>query len=64
MKVKGAWEIAFVKFSGLFLKWKREELWEMDQKKWKLTTMGKALQSRDDSQEKKEVKGTPVLMSA
>ena len=37
-----------VRYSGLFLKWCREEIKQMDQKTWKLMTMHKTLHPRDD----------------
>ena len=37
-----------VRYSGLFLKWTRDELKQMDQRTRKLMTMHKVLHSRDD----------------
>ena len=42
------WAILLVRYSGLFLKWTREELKQMDQRTRKLMTMHKALHPRDD----------------
>ena len=40
--------VLFVRYSGLFLKWTRKELKQMDQRTIKLMTMHKALHPRDD----------------
>ena len=48
MKGIKTWAISFVRYSGLFLKWTREELRQMDQKTSKLMTMHKALHPRDN----------------
>ena len=42
------WAVRLVKYSGLFLKWTREELKQMDQRTRKLKTTHKAWQPRDD----------------
>ena len=42
------WAALFVRYSGPFLKWTRDELRQMDQRTRKLMTMHKALHSRDD----------------
>ena len=42
------WAVPLVRYSGPFLKWNREELIRMDQRKRKLMTMHKALHPRDD----------------
>ena len=42
------WAVPFVRYSGPFLKWTREELRQMNQKTRKLMTMHKALHPRDD----------------
>ena len=42
------WAVPLVRYSGLFLKWTREELKQMDQRTRKLMTMPKALHPRDD----------------
>ena len=42
------WAVAFVRYSGPFLKLTRDELKQMDQKKRKLMNMNKALHPRDD----------------
>ena len=48
--IKGinTWAVPLVRYSGLFLKWTREELKQMDQRTRKLMTMYKALHPRDD----------------
>ena len=48
--IKGinTWAIHFVRYSGLFLKWTREELKEIEQRTRKLMTNHKALHPRDD----------------
>ena len=48
--IKGinTWAVPLVRYSGLFLKWTREELKQMDQRTRKLITMHKALQPRDN----------------
>ena len=48
--IKGinAWAIHFVRNSGPFLKWTREELRQMDKRTRKLITMHKALHPRND----------------
>ena len=48
--VKGinTWTVPHVRYSGLFLKWTREELKQMDQKTRKLKTMHEAVHPRDD----------------
>ena len=40
--------VTLVRYSGLFLKWTREELKQMDQRTRKLMTIHKALHPRDD----------------
>ena len=40
--------VPLVRYSGLFLKWTREELKQMDQRTRKLMTMHKALHHRED----------------
>ena len=42
------WAAPLVRYSGPFLKWKRDELKQMDQRTRKLMTMHKALHPRDD----------------
>ena len=42
------WAVHFVRYSGPFLKWTRDELKQMDQRTRKLMTMHKALHPRDD----------------
>ena len=48
--IKGinTWAVSLVRYSGLFLKWTRDELKQMDQRTRKLMTMHKALHPRDD----------------
>ena len=48
--IKGinTWAVPFVRYSGPFLKWTRDELKQMDQRTRKLMTMHKALHPRDD----------------
>ena len=48
--IKGinTWAVPLVRYSGPFLKWTRDELWQMDQRTRKLMTMHKALHPRDD----------------
>ena len=47
--IKGinTWAVPFVRYSGPFLKWTREELRQIDQKTRKLMTMHKALHPKD-----------------
>ena len=42
------WAVPLVRYSGLFLKWTRDELRQMDKRTSKLMTMHKALHPRDD----------------
>ena len=42
------WAVILVRYSGPFLKWTRDELKQMDQRKRKLMTIHKALHPRDD----------------
>ena len=42
------WAVLFVRYSGPFLKWTREQLKQMDQRTRKLMMMQKALHPRDD----------------
>ena len=51
--------VPFVRYSGPFLKWTREELRQMDQKTRKLMTMHKALH-----QEEREEEDFPALKTA
>ena len=48
--IKGinTWAVPVVRYSGLFLKWTREELKQMDQRTRKPMTMHKGLHPRDD----------------
>ena len=48
--IKGinTWAVSFVRYSGPFLKWTRDELRQMDQRTRKLMSMHKALHPRDD----------------
>ena len=48
--IKGlnTWAVSLIRYLGLFLKWTRDELKQMDQRTRKLMTMHKALQPRDD----------------
>ena len=48
--IKGinTWTVPFVRYSGPFLKWTREELKQMDQRSRKLMTLHKALHHKDD----------------
>ena len=48
--VKGinTWAVVLVRYSGLFLKWVREELKQMDQRTRKLMAMNKALHPKND----------------
>ena len=48
--IKGinTWAVPLVRYSGLFLKWTKDELKQMDQRTRKLMTMHKALHPRDD----------------
>ena len=48
--IKGinTWAVLLVRYSGLFLKWTREDRKQMDQRTRKLMTMHKALHPRDD----------------
>ena len=48
--IKGinTWAVPFVRYSGPFLRWTREELKPIDQRIRKLKTMHKALHPRDD----------------
>ena len=48
VKVINTWAVPLVIYSGPFLKWTRDELKQMDQRKMKLMTMHKALHTRDD----------------
>ena len=48
IKEINTWAVPLVWYSGLFLKWTREELKQMDQRTRKLMTMHKALHPRDD----------------
>ena len=48
IKGMNTWAILFVWYSGLFLKWTREKLKQMDQRTRKLTKMHKALYLKDD----------------
>ena len=49
--IKGinTWAVSLVRYSGLFLKWTKDELIQMDQRTRKLMTMHKALHPRDDA---------------
>ena len=42
------WAVPLVRYSGLFPKWTRDELKQMDQRTRKLMTMNKALHAWDD----------------
>ena len=42
------WAVPLVRYSGIFLKWTRDKLKQMDQTTRKLMTMHKALHPRDD----------------
>ena len=48
--IKGinTWDVSLVRYSGLFLKWTRDELKQMDQRTRKVMTMQKALHPKDD----------------
>ena len=48
--IKGinVWAVPFVRYSGPFLKWTRDELKQMDQRTRKLMSMHKVLHPRDD----------------
>ena len=48
--IKGinTWAVSLVRYSGLFLKWTREELKQISQRTRKLMIMHKALHPRDD----------------
>ena len=48
--IKGinTWAVPLVRYPGLFLKWTRDELKQMDQRTRKLMTMNKALHPKDD----------------
>ena len=48
IKEINTWAVPLVRYSGLFLKWTRVELKQMDQRTRKLMTMHKALHPRDD----------------
>ena len=48
IKEVNTWEVPFVRYSGLFLKWTREKLIQMDQRTRKLMTIHKVLHLRDD----------------
>ena len=48
IKAINTWVVPFVRYSGPFLKWTRDALKQMDQRKRKLMTMNKPLQPRDD----------------
>ena len=48
IKGTNTWAILLVRYSGPFLKWTREELQQMDLRTRELTTMRKALDSKDD----------------
>ena len=48
IKRMNIWAVRFIRYLGLFLKWTREELKQMDQRTKTLTTMHKAVHSRDD----------------
>ena len=48
MKGINTWAVPFVRYSGPFLKWTREELKQIDQRIRKLLTMHKALHCRND----------------
>ena len=48
IKVINTWVVPLVRYSGPFLKWTRDELKQMDQRKRKLMTKHKALHHRDD----------------
>ena len=69
--IKGinTWAVHFVRYSGPFLKWTREELKQMDQRTRKLMTMHKALHPRDDVDrlyvwKKREEADLPALKTA
>ena len=48
--IKGinTWDVPLVTYSGPFRKWTRDELRQMDKRTWKLMTMHKVLNLRDD----------------
>ena len=48
IKEINTWAVPLIRYSGLFLKWTREELQQMDQRTRKLITMHKALRTRDN----------------
>ena len=48
IKGMNTWSVSLVRYSGLFLKYTREELKQMDERTRKLMTMHKALHPRDD----------------
>ena len=48
MKRINTWVVPHVRYFRPFLKWTRDELKQMDQRKRKLMTMHKALHPRDD----------------
>ena len=47
-KGKNTWLVPPIRYSGTFLKWTRDKLWQMDQRTRKLITMHTALHPRDD----------------
>ena len=48
--IKGinTWAVPLIRYSGIFFKWTRDELKQIDQRTRKLMTMHKALHPRDD----------------
>ena len=69
--IKGinTWAVPLVRFSGLFLKWTRDELEQMDQRTRKLMNMHKALHPRDNVDRlyvprKKEEEDSPASKTA
>ena len=51
------WAVSFVRYSGPFLKWTRDELKQMDQRIRKLMTMHKALHPTNDVSRKEGGRG-------
>ena len=63
-KEKNTRTVLLIRYSGSFLKWTRNELKQMDQRKRKLMTMHKALHPRLQYQKKKEEEDWPSSKTA
>ena len=64
--IKGinSWAFLLVRYSGLFLKWTREKLQQIDQRTRKLMTMHKTVHTREMKSEKKKKEDTPASKKA